>query len=589
MYRYLNSIPRYARDYATDRLGRVANMAVCLGTMLPVLAHAQALPNPGSPLPGVQRPNEPAVSLPRPAASQAEPAPVNPSVTVPIDDVSVQDATAYSQASLAAMTAGLTGAAVSAARIEAARVAILNRYRRDGFVYTAVDARIRGRQLRFVITEAHIAQIKLEGHIGPAATQVLRFLNHLTDIQPIDTKSLERWLLLAGDVPGVSVTAVLNPSVENPGALTLVAKLTRRAVTGTLSADNRGFRQTGPEELLATADFNSFTSFGERTELSIYHTFNNTETFGQASEEFFIGGSGLKAKFYGGDGETIPSGSLRAIGYDGVTRVFGAELSYPYIRTRQQTLNLTLNFDGIESRVQTDTGTGRFLNRTTFDSLRVLSAGADYSLLDLLAGSTRPANDLASLHVSQGLPTFGASPNGDASASILGERVDFTKVSGEVDRTQALFTPFAGGNLAVRLGATGQYSGDTLPASEKFYLGGPHFGRGFYYGQVTGDSALEATVEPLLDTALPSPSFIKLKLAAQFYAFYDWGETWEQSRLEQDHTLRSIGGGVRLYGGERFEIDVEGDSRLTRTPNGSPPAVSRLKSSAVYWQAVAHF
>ena len=382
---------------------------------------------------------------------------------------------------------------------------------------------------------------------------------------------------------------MLNPSVENPGALTLVARLSRRAVTGTLSADNRGFRQTGPEELLATADFNSFTSFGERTELSIFHTFNNTETFGQASEEFFIGGSGLKAKFYGGDGKTIPSGSLRAIGYDGITRVFGAQLSYPWIRSRQQTLNLTLNFDGIESRVQTDTGTGLSLTRTTFDSLRVLSAGADYSLLDLLAGASRPANDLASLHVSQGLPIFGASPNGDASASILGERIDFTKVSGEADRTQALFAPFAGGNLAVRLGATGQYSPDTLPAAEKFYLGGPHFGRGFYYGQVTGDSALEATVEPLLDTALPSPAFLRLKLAAQFYAFYDWGETWEQSHLEQDHTLRSLGCGVRLYGGERFEIDVEGDERLTRTPNGTPPAASRLKSTAVYWQAVAHF
>ena len=550
---------------------------------------AQALPNPGSPLPGVERANPPAVSLPLSGGPQAAPAPVSSSVTVAVDQVSVEDATAYSQASLAGMATGLTGAAVPAARIEAARVAILNRYRRDGFVYTAVDARIRGRQLRFVVTEAYIAQVKLEGHIGPAATQVLRFLDHLTAIHPIDTRSLERWLLLAGDVPGVSVTAVLNPSVENPGALTLVAKLSRRAVSGTLSADNRGFRQTGPEELLAVADFNSFTSLGERTELSIFHTFNHTETCGQASEEFFIGGSGLRLRLYGGDGETIPSGSLRAIGYDGITRVFGAGLTYPYIRSRQQTLNFMLNFDGIESRVQTDTGTGAQRTRTTFDSLRVLSGGADYSLLDLFAGTARPATDLASLHVSQGLPILGASPNDDASASVLGERIDFTKVSGEADRTQALFAPFSGGNLAVRLGVTGQYSGDILPASEKFYLGGPHFGRGFYYGEVTGDSALETTVEPLLDTALPAPDFIKLKLAAQFYAFYDWGETWESSRLEQDHTLRSLGGGVRLYAGERLEIDVEGVSRLTRTPNGSPPEVSRLKSSAIYWQAVAHF
>jgi hemolysin activation/secretion protein len=456
-------------------------------------------------------------------------------------------------------------------------------------VYTTVNARIRAGQLRFVVTEGHIVAVKLDGHIGPAGTQVLRFLNHLTEVRPIDTKTLERWLLLAGDVPGISITSVLNPSTEDPGALTLVAQVSRRPVTGTLSADNRGFRQTGPEELLALTDFNSYTSLGERTELSLYHTFNDTETFGQASEEFFIGGSGLKLKIYGGAGETTPSGSLRAIGYDGITRVFGLQFSYPWIRTRQQTLNLTANFDGVESQITTDTGTGRSTRHTSFDSLRVLGAGFDYTLLDVFLGPAFPATDLATGHIAQGLPTLGASPNGDRSAPQLGERVDFTKGSGEIDRTQTLFTPFQGGEVELKLAATGQYSPDTLPPAEKFYLGGPHFDRGFYYGQVTGDSALEATIEPLLDTRVPAPSFIKLPLSAQFYGFYDWGETWENLKADQDHVLRSLGGGVRFYIGDRGEIDLEGVSRLTRTPNGSPPEVSRLKSSAVYWQVLAHF
>ena len=547
------------------------------------------VPNPGSPLPGVLRPAEPQVSPSIPNAPQAAPGAVDSNAAVSVSDAVVQDATAYPPATLSSMIAGLTGPAVPVSRIEEARTAILNRYRADGFAYTSVNARIRDGHLRFVVVEGRIVAVKLDGHIGPAGVQVLRFLNHLTEIRPVDTKSLERWLLLAGDVPGVSVSSRLDPSVEDPGALTLVVKVQRQAVSGQLSADNRAFRQTGPEELLALVDFNSFTSFGERTEASIYHTFDNTETFGQASEEFFIGGSGLKLRIYGGAGETVPSGSLRALGYDGITRVGGVQVAYPLIRSRQQTLNLNASFDGIESEIDTNTGANGRSARSSFDSLRVLTAGADYTRLDLFAGPAFPATDLAIVHVSQGLPILGASRNGDSNAPQLKERVDFTKFSGELDRTQTLFTPYDGATVSLKAAVTGQYSGDILPPSEKFYLGGPHFGRGFYYGQVTGDSAAEATFEPLLDTRLPQAPYLKLPLSAQFYGFYDWGETWENLKQDQEHVLRSLGGGVRLYAGERVEIDVEGVSRLTRTPNGAPPVVSRLKSSALYWQVLARF
>jgi hemolysin activation/secretion protein len=555
----------------------------------PVAVQAQGVPNPGSPLPGILQPRQPAVAPPLPNAPPAAPGAVSQNVTVPVTDVAVEGATAYPGPVLSGMVTGLAGPAVPASAIESARVGLLNRYRADGYVYTTVDARIRAGHLRFVVTEGHIVDVKLDGHIGPAGVQVLRFLRHLTDIRPIDTKSLERWLLLAGDVPGITITSVLNPSTEDPGALTLVARVSRKPVSGQLSADNRAFRQTGPEELLALTDFNSFTSLGERTELSLYHTFNNTETFGQASEEFFIGGSGLKLKIYGGAGETIPSGSLRAINYDGITRVFGLQLSYPWIRSRQQTLNVTASFDGVESQISTNTGTGSSLRHTTFDSLRVLSGGFDYTLLDVVFGVAFPATDLVTGHASQGLPIFGASPNGDPSAPQRGERVDFTKGSAEIDRTQSLFTPFNGSDVQLKLAATGQYSPDTLPPAEKFYLGGPHFDRGFYYGEVTGDSALETTVEPQFDLAIPAPAFVKLPLSAQFYGFYDWGESWDNLKADADHVLRSLGGGVRFYVGDRAEIDLEGVSRLTRTPNGSPPEVSRLKSSAVYWQVLAHF
>jgi hemolysin activation/secretion protein len=205
--------------------------------------------------------------------------------------------------------------------------------------------------LRFIVTEGRIAAVKLDGDIGPAGVQVLRFLNRLTETTPIDSLTLERYLLLAQDVPGVTVRAVLQPSTDQPGALTLIAQVSRKEIGGSISADNRAFNQTGPYETLGVLDFNSYTSLGEKTELSYYHTFPNSQNFGQVSEEFFVGSSGLKVKIYAGYGQVNPTGQLGQSGYQGTTTVFGTQVTYPVIRTRQQTLNVFAAFDGLESRI----------------------------------------------------------------------------------------------------------------------------------------------------------------------------------------------------------------------------------------------
>jgi hemolysin activation/secretion protein len=263
-----------------------------------------------------------------------------PNRPVRVTSVEVEGVTAYSQYEIAELTADLTGPAVPLPRIDAARQAIVQRYRADGYVLTTVSANLdNSGRLRFIVTEGRIASVKLDGDIGPAGTQVLRFLNRLTEKQPIDSVTLERYLLLAQDVPGVSLRAVLEPSTDAPGALNLIAQVSRQKVSGLFTMDNRAFSQTGPIEFLGVIDANSFSEFGEKTEFSYYHTFPDSQNFGQVSEEVFLGESGLKGKVYGGYGPTVPTGSLGQQGYHGTTGVFGASLSYPVIRARQQTLN----------------------------------------------------------------------------------------------------------------------------------------------------------------------------------------------------------------------------------------------------------
>ena len=544
----------------------------------------------GSPIPRILPPTAPSLApgtdLTRPTTAAATPA-----VDVPVRNVSLVGATAFPQGRLQDMVGGLVGPHTPLARIEVARAALLSLYRSSGFVLTTVTANVGSDgTLRFNVIEGRIAQVKLDGDIGPAGVQVLRFLNHLTEKQIIDNATLERWVLLAQDVPGVTLRAVLQPSADDPGALTLVAQVSHQAVSGLLTVDNRAFRQTGPQEGLLIVDLNSVTQFGEKTEASVYHTNGNTQNFGQASTEVFVGGSGLKVRVYGGYGEAQPSDPLRTVGYRGFTTIFGLAASYPVIRSRQESLNVVANLDAIETEIRTNSGPQGQNDRASRDSLRIVRLGAEYAIEDVLAGDARPATNFASVRISQGVPFLGGTSDRNPLPSRLNEQVGFTKVAVELSRTQTLFVPFDGASVALKGRLLGQGTRNVLPPSEKFFLGGSEINRGFYSGEVTGDNALAASVELQLNTGVEFSVFgTPIPITAQFYAFYDRGETWENQKSDPDTRLSSEGIGGRFNVTRFTEFDVEGVVRNTRLPVGTRGVVKPLKADAVYWRALTRF
>ncbi len=545
----------------------------------------------GSPIPRILPPAAPSVAPPVPGlTAPVAPDPV-PAANVAVRRVAIEGVTAYPEQRLAPLTIGLVGRAVPLARIEEARAAVLSMYRSDGYVLTTVSATVgQNGDLRFNVIEGRIAEVKLEGDIGPAGVQVLRFLDHLTKRRPIDNATLERWLLLAQDVPGVTLQAVLRPSNEDPGALTLVAQVQRQAVNGLLTVDNRAFRQTGPQQGLLVLDLNSVTQFGERTEVSLYHTNGNTQNFGQASTDVFVGGSGLHVRIYGGAGEANPSDFLRAIGYKGLTTTFGAAAVYPLIRERQQTLNLVANLEAIETEVRTNSGPDGQAQRTGRDSLRIGRLGAEYALNDILLGGERPAVNFASLRVSQGLPFLGGTRNGDLTPNRQNERVDFTKVTMELSRTQTLFTPWRNASVALRARLLGQGSGSVLLPSEKFFLGGSEINRGFYSGEAAGDNAVDGSIELQLNTGIDLMLFGRtIPVTTQLYAFYDRGQTFENQRQDLNVRLSSEGIGARANLTRYTEFDVEGVIRNTRLPSGTSGVVRPLKADAAYWRILTRF
>ena len=138
------------------------------------------IPPQGTRIPEIAPTQPPRVGPGRPAGQVPVPS-GNPDLarTVNVTAVAIDGATAFPPARLAEIVGPISGT-VPLQRIEEARVAILNLYRNAGYVFTVVDAVVeRDGRLRLPVGEAEIVEVRLDGDIGPAGNQVLRFLENL--------------------------------------------------------------------------------------------------------------------------------------------------------------------------------------------------------------------------------------------------------------------------------------------------------------------------------------------------------------------------------------------------------------------------
>ena len=519
--------------------------------------------------------------LPTPAPGAPE-VPAGPPVT--IQAVEVQGATAYKPGELEPYYSGIVGKSVPLGQISTVLQQIQTKYRNDGYVLTVVRGTVEpvgGRStLRIRVVEGFISDVKIDGDIGPAGILVYDFLNKLTSIHPVNIADIERALLLAQDVPGVSVRAILRPGTGEAGAVELIGQVGRKPFGGFVQYDNRAAPFAGPHELLVGAQANSFTSAGERTEIILYDTpFNKEQMFGQAGIEGFVGASGLKLRAYGGYGPSEPSGPLGQVGFRSRLLIAGASAAYPVIRTRPVSLNVTLAFDISRAEIsnEVDLATGA-RQRASLDDLRIVRLGETLDFQDQTFGTGLVSANTVALTLHEGLSGLGASTTGDRE----GTRLDFFKLTGELTRVQNLFG-FSGGLVALKLSVGGQYSGDILPSNEKYFLGGTKFGRGFFSGEITGDRAAGTTAELQLNTSTDWP----VTLGLQPFIFYDTGWAWNLAPGDLDEHVESAGIGVRISLTQQISLELEADRRFTRKPTGE--GVSPLSPYAGFVTLIARF
>lgn len=387
--------------------------------------------------------------------------------------------------------------------------------------------------LRVRIDEGRIDAVEAS---GPAADAVERLLGSLAGGAPVRTAALERQLLIAGDLAGVSLG---RPRLVRSGGRNLLRVETRRERFEARAAiDNWGTAAVGPVRARLSIDIAGVIGFGDRLTVGGMVTPLQPREFQlvHAGYAVPVGNRGTQVSVRASYSHSAAGGSLRDRDLAGNSVEVAAGVSHPVIRSRDKSLwtqvSLALR-DSDLSRAGT-----------------AIRADRIVSLSGVLHGSARLGRGTgrARLSLVQGLDLLGATDRGAPLASRADAGGGFTKLAGWADFTRPL-----GAGLSLRLAGEGQIATRPLLASEEMGLGGRDFLRGFDYREFAGDRGVAGSVELRLDLGGP---FRPLR-RAQPYLFADAGHVGNLDGGAGGGELASAGGGLRVWLPHRLEAGVE--------------------------------
>jgi hemolysin activation/secretion protein len=383
------------------------------------------------------------------------------------------------------------------------------------------------------ITDGVLTVRVVAGYVGAitvaadsARTQALveRLAAPLMAERPLTRAILERVILLIQDIPGVTLGSEFDGMDPQTGATRLALSATVKWVSVGLSLDNRANLQSLPVQPYATAAFNNLLGQGDRiTVTALLSPRPNNFAFYNLGYSQLVGEDGLRLGIDGAWAQTLDAVSLKP--YEVRSRItrFAANAAYPLIRSKDETVNLVGGLYYADARYSlARLGLGDFAS----DRNLALQIGGDYAR----TVSTNMSLS-GNVHLTQGLAGFAQEPH-----TRLNTIAEFAKIRAD---GRLAWQPLE--NVTLKFGILGQYSPNSLIASEEVSFGGPAFGRGFNTAEISGDSGFGLSVQPEYRIALGQGFSITP------YPLLDYAKVYNRhSDLQPNGELISTGIGARL-------------------------------------------
>ncbi len=418
------------------------------------------------------------------------------------------------------------------------------------------DQTITGGVVRFTVIEAQIVHVRYQGApIGPAQELVEGYLNHLAH-EPFDLFRVQRYLLLANDIPGVKALASVSRSTDPqaaPGSMDLVVDLSRTPVQEVAAAENFSAKSLGPWSGVVRLDMNSFTAFGDHTTLIGYSSLGNeTQQVFQAIEEVRLGNNGLYAQASFAYGHSRPGDVLAPANLRGSSYVGSMQLADPLLYELHRKVLLSGGFDIVEQQTLFPGG-----GALTDDHLRVLWAKLDLNAdqmvvaesnaIGRLLGSNITVSGSSEFEVREGLGGLGASPHGAPALSRPSGRSDALVVRAS-GASSIGFLPLAHGAppVTLTLRYQSQWADRPLLSYEEMPIGNLTIGYGYDPAAVSGDRVIAGEALIAVGPVPVALSHSEVRWTFKPFAFFDDAYVNNLDPGSQDVTVRSVGGGVEF-------------------------------------------
>ena len=477
-----------------------------------------------------------------------------------ISQVRIVGATAIDEGEIAAQFEDLLNREITAAELRASLDRANRLYAEAGYAlgraYIPVQVIQRGTLIVRVV-EGFVGEINITAEDPAVRHMIEEFSRQIVSEKPLRTATLERYLLLINDIPGVTLGGKLTGMNVYTGAATLALTAESEKVTFSTAVDNRANLEDSPFAAYLTGSLNNIVGTGDQLSVTALATPEiDTQQYFRGAFSTFIGSDGLRATL----GAAYASSETPDLppGFELVSTSTQVDflLSYPIIRATKETLT---SFFGVYM-----TNADNELNGFKFseDAIRAAHLGGSYSsqLSERLSLG-------ANFRVTQGLPIAGAGPD-NTLHSRLGAAPNFTKLQSGFTVNYA-----ATERLLLSFRTEGQYSPDSLYSSEEISFGGARFARGYNNSEISGDSGLGASVQASYRFDVEAFG----GWAVTPYTFLDQSKVWNTDVDGQgDHRLLSTGIGVTFSNRRWLSVGLELDKPINRTPASQDDKDPRL-------------
>ena len=323
-------------------------------------AVAQGVPPGAQIVPPSDQPGRERERFERPAVPLAQPG--GPAIAVPgieapagaaetmlvLRQIRIEGATVYTSAQLAELYAELIGHKITLQAVYDVAGRITAKYGADGYVLSRAIIPVQeldpnGAVVRIQVLEGYVETVEWPAQLAGYRDFFSYYASRITSERPVNIRTIERYLLLAGDLPGLKFKNSLKPHPTKVGAAILVVEVTQKPVDMFNRVDNRGTHARGPLEYLTSVTANNWLRMHEALTLSYAGAFQTREL------QFY---SATYRQVLNGEGLTFFANASYGLGYPDLGRdqdflryhtrslYLESGLSYPIIRARERNLSI---------------------------------------------------------------------------------------------------------------------------------------------------------------------------------------------------------------------------------------------------------